>query len=94
MATKLDLYKPDHRPRPYVLAALIALDQLANTLLCGYPDETLSSRAHREGWTRAERLIDALFWLDRRGEIRHCELAYYGELAREQFPFQGPLFSR
>ncbi|ASL26245.1 hypothetical protein [Azotobacter chroococcum] len=94
MATKLDLYKPDHRPRPYVLAALIALDQLANTLLCGYPDETLSSRAHREGWATAERLINALFWLDRQQidghTIRHCELAYLGELAREHFPFPEP----
>lgn len=86
MATKLDLYRPDHRRRPYWLGLLIAVDQLANTALGGYVDETLSSRAHREGWTLAERLIDALFWWDRQGEIRHCELAFYGELVREHFP--------
>lgn len=31
----------------YTLAVLIAIDQLANALLLGAPDETLSSRAHR-----------------------------------------------
>lgn len=94
MATKLDLYQPDFGRRPYWLALLIALDQLANTLLGGYPDETLSSRAHREGWATAECLINALFWLDRQqidGQtVRHCELAYLGELAREHFPFPEP----
>lgn len=86
MATKLDLYRPDHRRRPYWLGLLIATDQLANAALAGYVDETLSSRAHREGWRQAERLIDSLFFWDRQGEIRHCELAYYGELVREHFP--------
>lgn len=86
MATKLDLYRPDRRRRPYWLGLLIGLDQLANAALDGYVDETLSSRAHREGWRQAERLIDGLFFWDRQGEIRHCELAFYGELVREHFP--------
>lgn len=51
----------------YCLNVLIALDQLANALLRGDPDETLSSRAHRMrmkgqpvwGWTAS--VIDALF---------------------------------
>ena len=33
---------------PYYLRVLIALDQFANTILGGWPDETLSSRAGRK----------------------------------------------
>lgn len=90
MATKLDLYTPDLARRPYWLSLLLALDQLANALLWGYVDETLSSRAYRcrdkRRWALAERLINALFWWDRQGDIRHCQLAYYGELVREHMP--------
>lgn len=79
----------------------IALDQLANTLLAGYADETLSARAHRSArrdgggrWAVAERVIDWLFvpqdWLVRaRGEwtgARHCERAYRAEIERRQYP--------
>ncbi|MEH6483016.1 MULTISPECIES: hypothetical protein [Pseudomonas] len=84
--TKLDLYQPDFEKRSYWLAFLIAIDQLFNTLFAGWPDETISSRAHREQIEWAESLINALFFFDRQGDIRHCELAYYGELAGEQFP--------
>jgi len=94
---KLDLtaYVARYDRRPYWLALLIALDQLLNALLWGYVDETLSSRAYRSAqlrtpakrrWRLAERLINALFWRDRVGELRHCQLAYLGELAREHSP--------
>lgn len=94
---KLDVeaYHARYGRRPYWLSLLIALDQLANALLWGYVDETLSSRAYRSAqlrtpakrrWRAAERLIDALFWRDRLGELRHCQLAYLGELAREHSP--------
>ena len=94
---KLDAetYHARYGLRPYWLALLIALDQLANALLWGYVDETLSSRAYRSAqlrtpakrrWRLAERLINALFWRDRVGELRHCQLAYLGELAREHLP--------
>lgn len=85
--SELGLYEPNPEKRPYWMALLIGVDQMANALLGGYPDETLSSRAHREGWTTAERLINTLFWFDRQGELRHCQMAYYGELYREHFPF-------
>lgn len=61
---------------------LLAIDQLANTLLMGHPDETISSRlgrAHRDGyryrwvkWFRAT--VDAMFFFDKgpNGE-GHCE---------------------
>ena len=47
---------------------LISLDQLANLLLAGHADETLSARAYRisrdqnQRWPR--RVIDAIFFWD------------------------------
>lgn len=100
MATKLDqlAYEAKHGRRPYWLGLLIAIDQGFNALLWGYNDETLSSRAHRSAanpnpkayWVVAERAIDGLFAWDREiiggRVVRHCELAYLGELAREHMP--------
>lgn len=66
--------------------SLIALDQLANTLLAGYADETLSSRAwrhHLDGsrsWPRW--LIDPLFFW----QEEHCRTAYESELERRHLP--------
>ena len=70
---------------------LIALDQLANTLLWFLPggcwaDETLSSRAWRirqvPGWGWLHRLIDGIFFL----QDAHCEQSYVSELLRYQLP--------
>lgn len=74
--------------KAYLLALLIAIDQLVNALLCGQPDETLSSRAHRMrvkghrywGWTA--RAIDTVFFWDR----DHCRKAYESELRRRHLP--------
>ena len=72
----------------YALNIFIVLDQLANVLLAGAPDETLSSRAHRMrakgqpvwGWTA--NAIDRLFsWQD-----GHCEGAFMREWDRRQLP--------
>ena len=63
----------------YGRAFLIALDQLVNTLLAGWPDETLSSRAYR--WERDGvrswpcRVIDRLFFW----EDEHCLQSYQSE---------------
>lgn len=93
MATKNDAveYQAKYGRRPYWLSLLIALDQLANALLWGYVDETLSSRAHRcakekARWALAEKVINALFFFDRQGNVRHCELAYRAEILREHLP--------
>lgn len=84
---KLDLYKPDKSRRSWGIAVLISLDQLINSIFFGYPDETISSRAFREDIKWLESLINALFFFDfqdtPQGRINHCELSYYGELARE-----------
>jgi len=97
MATKLDLanYQHMYGRQPYWLSLLLGLDQLANVLLWGYVDETLSSRAYRSAqmaerpkkrWRLAEKVINSIFFWDRNGKVGHCELAYLGELARTQFP--------
>jgi hypothetical protein len=60
---------------------LIALDQLLNTILGGWADETLSSRSHR-CWPRIEKAINLLFWWD----PNHCYNSYLSEIQRRQFP--------
>lgn len=64
----------------------VAFDQLLNTLLGGYADETLSARAwrhHLDGsrtWPRW--IIDHLFFW----QTNHCKEAYESELLRKQLP--------
>lgn len=64
---------------------LIAFDQLINTLLGGMADETLSARLWRLQHP-LHRWVDALFFWDREGSKRHCELSYEAELLRSQLP--------
>lgn len=70
-----------------ILHTLIAVDQLLNTLLAGWPDETLSSRAHRmdgrkRRWTIARAVIDGLFFW----QTAHCKQAFESERLRRQAP--------
>ena len=73
----------------YVLNILIAIDQLINTLVGGYPDETLSASAYlgeREGkiYGRIFRpVIDFLFWPLQRD---HCRRAFEAEFNFSQRP--------
>ena len=71
---------------PDGLQILIAIDQLANTLLGGMADETLSSRAYRhsvDGTRRwPERFINLLFFWQK----EHCRQAYESELTRAHLP--------
>lgn len=64
-----------------ILQVLIAFDQLVNTLLGGWADETLSSRAHRTS-PKIAKAIDILFWFDK----NHCEGSYLMEQRRSQMP--------
>lgn len=72
----------------YVKNILIGLDQLANAIFRGEPDETLSSRAWRlqeergRKWPRI--LIDLLFFFDK----NHCYESYLSEIERKQLPPQ------
>ena len=70
----------------YGKSILVAVDQLVNALLAGWPDETLSSRAWRwekdgvRAWPR--RLIDRLFFW----EEEHCYQSYQSEREGRQLP--------
>lgn len=65
-----------------VMQILIALDQLANAIIGGWADETLSSRAWREDRRRLVVVIDCIFFW----EDRHCEASYISERKRLQLP--------
>lgn len=71
----------------HLLQVGIALDQLINTFLGGWADETLSSRCWRQrtypGWKRAQRIVDALFFWQKDG---HCFQAFESEWERSQLP--------
>lgn len=69
------------------LAVAIAVDQLANALLGGWPDETLSARAYRQQgkkrrWAVARAAIDGLFFW----QPNHCQQAYESEKVRSHLP--------
>ena len=74
----------------YLKYILIALDQLLNTVLLGFPDETLSSRAYRteqEGYRLGgiiRPIIDTLLFFD----PEHCRTSYETEMTRKQFPIE------
>lgn len=74
--------------KEYLLNNATAFDQLANTLLGGSPDETLSARAYRNEQQGKllgrffRPVIDLLFWFDE----NHCYKSYLSEKYRQQFP--------
>jgi len=73
----------------YIIRVLLAIDQLANVVLCnGSPDETMSAasyRMHRDGrfWGFMMPVIDLMFFWQ---GPKHCYNAYKKELARIQYP--------
>ena len=70
----------------YLQNLAIGFDQMLNTLLAGSPDESLSSRAHRQrtkgqrywGWT-ADAIDKLFFW-----QTGHCEKSWLQEVKRKQ----------
>jgi len=64
---------------------LIALDQLLNTLLGGWSDETLSSRSYRlslKGNSVPRKVIDIILFFDK----DHCKSSYESERDHNQLP--------
>lgn len=63
----------------YFRNVLVSIDQLANTLLAGYPDETLSARSWRcrdkKRWFITMKVIN--FFAH---NPHHCELAFTKEI--------------
>lgn len=86
----------------YIFQILIAIDQLVNTLLAGWADETISARTYRLRerslkWYYLEKFINTLFifedlwWWKKTGHfpfIRHCQRSYNTERDREQLPLE------
>jgi len=74
--------------RRYFKNLLIALDQLGNAVLAGYPDETFSSRAYRKAqagqwfWRAVTWVIDRVFFWQK----GHCQASYDFELTRRHSP--------
>ena len=77
----------------YIFNILVAISQLGNTLLGGFPDESMSARA----WRTAKQgkypgkltlpLIDTLFFVITLGRDKaHCLTAYESEHLRRQYP--------
>lgn len=70
---------------PDYFQVLVAIDQLINTCIGGFADETLSARAYRRklrGKGGVAKVIDyVFFWQD-----EHCKEAYESELNRMQLP--------
>jgi hypothetical protein len=70
----------------YVFNVLLGIDQLANALLGGYADESISARAYRNRknafWMQAQLLIDLLFFWS----PDHCERAYWAERNQSHLP--------
>ena len=72
-----------------VRQVLVAVDQLANTLIGGWADESISARAYRmhtqsKRWKLAMEIIDRLFFW----EQEHCQWAWMVEKARKQLPLE------
>lgn len=70
---------------PDCFQVLVAIDQLINTLIGGYADETISSYAYRKrlkGKQWLASLIDSLFFWQK----DHCKTAYESEKERAHLP--------
>lgn len=73
----------------YIRQVLIALDQLVNTLIGGYADETLSAAIYRyslenKRWAKICRwVLDLILTPKTR---THCKGAYESEIFRRQYP--------
>jgi hypothetical protein len=74
--------------RTYLINIFLALDYAVNALLCGLPNETLSSRAYRMQqkpqpyWHGLAACINCIFFW----QNNHCRGAYAGDRARLQVP--------
>ena len=83
---KARLHRCWQKIKPWAKQLFIAIDQLVNTLLGGWPDETLSSRAWRwhvagiRHWPKL--VIETLFFWD----ADHCRESFESERQGRQLP--------
>lgn len=71
--------------KQYLLNIILGVDQLANCIIGGAPDETISARCWRHknqfGWKQLRWLLDnVLLRWDRDAGKTHCEMAFLNEL--------------
>jgi hypothetical protein len=70
----------------YLKNIYIALSQFGNTILAGYPDESLSARSYRKRekkyWATAYKYINKLFFW----QNDHCYQSYLSELKFRHLP--------
>lgn len=71
----------------YFYKLAIAVDQLANVIVGGYPDETLSARTWRKSkeskkWEMFRFFVDLIFFFD----PDHCFTSYLSEQDRKHYP--------
>ena len=72
------------------IQVLLGIDQLANAILAGSSEETISARSYRMAarpdpkrrWVLARKFIDKLFWFD----DDHCHMAWLSEVQRQHLP--------
>lgn len=71
----------------YLRNVLIGFDQWVNTVFAGFPDETISARAYRQGmlnkktrWFVMCKIINAIFFWQK----NHCRGAYFSEKEGKQ----------
>ena len=69
--------------RRWLWNMLVSLDQLGNTLIGGWPDETVSSRAARS-YRAGRRFGRFMCWWLNKLEPNHCEKAIESELEDKQ----------
>ncbi len=71
----------------YLKQVLLALDQLLNTLIGGWADESFSARCYRNrfnnGWLIMMRIVNLIFF-----NRKHCQQAYESEKQRTQCPVE------
>jgi hypothetical protein len=76
--------------KEWVYQVFIAIDQLANTLLLGSADETISSRCYRlnhiKAYRAAEIFVNCLFFPFQ--GWNHCKNAYIKEVLGRQLPYE------
>ncbi len=69
----------------YPKRILIGLDQFANAILGGMPDETISAKVYRKAldkggiWKVLEKVINTLF-----NDSKHCYTSYLSERTQNQ----------
>lgn len=74
--------------KEHVLQFLVAVDQVANTLIGGYADETMSARVYRNShyywYARAARSVLDFVFSPRKRD--HCRRAFDSEVRRGHYP--------